>query len=192
MVALLILGISAYAIFALLRWVVRYSRSQGRTVVQEIAHEGKNLCKLRRKKRGGGGWRYRSDAAQVQTVPMQAASLMEIPDGAETQPVYVYDGRPLKGTRKGSRLTLEVLPGTYTMKSVYTGTVWTGDGAIARSGSLVGFVGGGRYERQLRDLVARYGTLSVHARREGTDSGGWPLIVLTVPDRRWFDNALRN
>lgn len=129
----------------------------------------------------GNGWRYRSGIGDVKSVTFPAVPVHEVPAGEWELNVLVYDGRPLKGTRKGSKLLLDVVPGTHTMTSVYTGTVWTSDCTLAYRGQLIGHPSDGRCKDHLTKLAMDYGHVVVHAVRLGTDPGGWPIIKLMLP-----------
>lgn len=150
-----------------------------------------NIPSGSRRKRNNG-WRYRSRIEDTPPVTLPNDEPLVIPDGKFEQKVFTYDGRPLKGTRKGSRFTLDVVPGYHTMVSVYTGTEWSSHAAVAYRNHLIGHIGEGPYKERIEMLMLKYPYVRVHARRDGTDTGGWPYITLTLPPLSWFDRVLGN
>lgn len=162
-------------------------RQQGK-----IANKTVTKAVTKPKPRRNNGWRYRSGIENVTVVSLPAADPLVIPEGEYEQKVFTYDGRPLKGKRKGSRFMLDVVPGFHTMESIYTGTEWTSSTCVAYMRQLVGHIGESAYERRILMLMEVYPYVRVHARRDGTDSGGWPYIVLLLPSFSWFDEALEN
>ena len=105
---------------------------------------------------------------------------------------YTYDGRPLKGIKAGRPFEMVVIPGTSTMTSVYTGTVWTDVGCLSYGGKKVGFVGTPYYKRALADLADKHKQVRVFATVTGYDAGGWPTIQLGMPQFEWFKDALES
>lgn len=118
-------------------------------------------------------------------VPLSVKAF-HIPEGENEGTVYVYDGRPLKGTRKGSKFTLDIVCGDITMQSIYTGTVWNENNCcVSRDGYAVGFLSGVNL-RLIKNLVANHKHVTIVAKREGTDPDGWPIITALIPDADWF------
>ena len=147
----------------------------------------KSSASSRKPSNSSGGWRYKSGIGDPQTVSLPDVEPFVVPEGPWEQHVFIYDGRPLKGTRKGSRFMLDVVPGKHTMMSVYTKTEWSSCYTVAYKGQLIGHVGDGTIADHLVELVNRHGRVLVHAKRMGTDPGGWPLIELLVPYGRRGD-----
>ena len=133
------------------------------------------------------GWRYTSDVQSIQHVSLSSAEPFVVPSGPRTIHVYTYDGRPLKGTRKGSKFLLDVVRGQKTMTSVYTNTTWTEKHSVAYKGDLIGFMNGGVYSDLVEYLLGWYERVAVQATRLGTDPKGWPIIEITVPYKSWFE-----
>ena len=107
----------------------------------------------------------------------------EIPKGKYGAKVYVYDGTMLPA---GS-FVLEVIPGETTMRSVYTGTEWTGLCGLSYDYAPVGFVdSASTYSAIIKQISDKYMRVTVHARRTGTSPQGWPEVTLQVPDYEWF------
>ena len=136
------------------------------------------------------GWRYRPAVQEMKPVALPVERPLEVPSGSFATHVYVYDGRPLRGTRKGSKFRLAVVPGYHTMTSVYTGNDWTSDVLVAYNGHLIGYIAEGRGMSEVRSLMARYPYVTLSAERCGTDSGGWPLVEVCLPQAWWISAAL--
>ena len=116
----------------------------------------------------------------------ESADTLHIPEGENEYAVYVYDGRPLKGTRKGSKFTLDIVCGDITMQSIYTGTVWTESNCcVSRNGCAIGFLSGLNL-RVIKNCVSERKHVTIVAKREGTDPDGWPIITDLVQDVDWF------
>lgn len=114
----------------------------------------------------------------------------EIPRGEREARIYVYDGRALKGTRKGSVFRMNVIRGQVEMKSIYTGMSWCNEtnSCITYDGFAVGYLNDG--EIYVSRMVDKFGIASIAVRRDGTDSGGWPILVALLPERDWFIETL--
>lgn len=142
-------------------------------------------------RRQNNGWRYTSDVPSIQRPPLRDVKPFEVPKGPCSASTYIYDGRPLKGTRKGSKFLLDVVRGQQAMTSVYTKTHWISTYAIAYKGQLIGFINDtDRYADLTKRLLDQHERVVIHAERLGTDSGGWPIIKLMLPYRSWFDSQL--
>jgi hypothetical protein len=189
MLLILFLLLDLALIVVSVKQVKKNMHDSGRTLLQEIVHESQNVANERTRKRNNG-WRYRSDMGGVQKVCLPDGEPLVVPEGTFEQKVYTYDGRPLKGTRKGSRFMLAIVPGYHTMTSVYTGTVWTSSCAVAYESCLIGHVGEGKNYDRLTELTKRYPYVLVHGKRYGTDKGGWPIVKILLPSKSWFDGAL--
>ena len=114
----------------------------------------------------------------------------EIPRGEREARIYVYDGRALKGTRKGSVFRMNVIRGQVEMKSIYTGMSWQNEtnSCITYDGFAVGYLNDG--EIYVSRMVDKFGIASIAVRRDGTDSGGWPILVALLPEYEWFIETL--
>ena len=115
---------------------------------------------------------------------------IRVPSGSEYAEVYVYDGRPLNGTKYGELFPLTIQVRTRSMQSVYTGTKWTDGYTIAKDHYLIGFLGGDLQCYYLRKMVDKHRYIEVSAIIVGADPAGWPIVKLSVPPREWFDYAL--
>lgn len=189
MIVLLVLLIIVIVIIWLcIKQIKRNMQQYHRTLAEEIAFELNSQNSSKRKR--NNGWRYRSDIVGTAPVSLPDAEPLVIPAGDYEQRVYTYDGRPLKGTRKGSRFTLDVVPGYQTMVSVYTGTEWSSYASVAYKNHLIGHIGDSLYKERIQMLMLKYPYVRVHARRDGTDAGGWPYITLTLPPLSWFDSVI--
>jgi hypothetical protein len=123
-----------------------------------------------------------SNPAMTYVYVPKSADTLHIPEGENECAVYVYDGRPLKGTRKGSKFTLDIVCGDITMQSIYTGTIWTESNCcLSRNGCAIGFLSGINL-RAVKDCVSKYKHVTIVAKREGTDPDGWPIITALLPD----------
>lgn len=178
---------------ALIRWCVMQTKrnmsENNRTFLEELQHEANNINAAKRRR--NKGWRYQSATNGIITVTLPDADPLVIPEGTYEQKVFTYDGRPLKGTRKGSRFVLDVVPGCQSMVSVYTGTEWASNASVAYNSQLIGYIGDGAAKSKIELLMGRYPYVRVHARRDGTDAGGWPYVTLLLPPPSWLDNALK-
>lgn len=178
---------------ALVYWGIgqakRNASKNNRTMLEEFAQEAQNISGGRRRR--NNGWRYRSTTDNVITVTLPEGEPLVVPEGDYEQKVFTYDGRPLKGTRKGSRFVLDVVPGYHTMVSVYTGTEWSSHATVAYKNQLIGHIGDSYTKARIEMLMSRYPYVRVHARRDGTDPGGWPLITLLLPSPSWIDDAIK-
>lgn len=118
---------------------------------------------------------------------------LKLPKGDKSIKIYTYDGEPLMLLPAKSELMLIVLPGTKTMKSVYTDTVWVSDGCVAYEDRPIGFMTDGNYlAKKLRMLSEERGAIVVHAEIRGYDRcGGWPIIYLKVPNAEYLNRLMR-
>lgn len=188
MILVLFLLLALALIVVCVKQVKKNMQDNGRTLLQEVVYESKSMPK--KPKRRNNGWRYKGDIDGMQEVCIPDGEPIVVPEGTFEQMVYTYDGRPLKGTRKGSRFMLAIVPGTHKMVSVYTGTEWSSSCAVAYESCLIGHVGEGRNHDRLTELAKRYPYVLVHGKRYGTDKGGWPIVKILLPSTSWFDDAL--
>jgi hypothetical protein len=148
---------------------------------------------------GGGGAR-RGKGARRSAPPMLEVSVVnaesvEVPEGEREGRIYAYDGRPLRGTRKGSKFRMEVVIGDVDMTSIYTGMETSSleweqtNKCVTYGGCAVGYVAG-YGSLMIARLVERYGCASIVVRHDGTDEGGWPILTTLMPDYAWFDALL--
>ena len=105
--------------------------------------------------------------------------------------VYVYDGAPLKGVKRGDRIILSAVKGNITMESTLTGTVWSsregGDVPLAYKGKLIGFTPGA--QEVVRELLKRGHTVSLTAECSGMYAKGIPDLEVLLPSTKEL-NAL--
>lgn len=110
-----------------------------------------------------------------------------VPEGEWHQHVFIYDGRPLIGRKKGERFMVDVVNGSYSMTSIYTGMRWKSNKIVAYKGRMFGHIGDGLISEHLVKLVRKYGRVTVTAMRTGVAEGGWPIVDLLVPYSRRGD-----
>ena len=115
----------------------------------------------------------------------------EIPIGPREVRIYTYDGRALKGTRKGSVFRMNIMRGIIGMTSIYTGMQWDeeANNCVTYNGFAVGHLSGSGF--YVTQIVEKYGSASIAVKRTGTDpDGGWPLLVALLPENDWFIETL--
>lgn len=109
-----------------------------------------------------------------------------------TAQVYVYDGKPLKGVKKGDLIRLTAVKGNITMESTLTGTVWSskesGDVALAYNGKLIGFTAGAC--EVSKELLKRGHTVSFTAECTGMYAKGIPDLEVLLPSWKEVDALL--
>lgn len=168
-------------------------KENNRTVWEELQHEfthsNSSTTKSARKPSKNNGWRYKGNISQPITVALPSDSPLEIPEGYFKIKIFIYDARPLKGKRNGSKFRVAIVPGIHTMTSVYTGRQWTSNGAVAYNNQLIGFVADGYPLQTVTELMKEYPYITLQAERGITVSGGWPIVNATLPPKKWIESA---
>lgn len=114
-------------------------------------------------------------------------------EGNEERRVYVYDGAPLKGTRKGSVFYVEVARKPVRLVSTLNMTEWDSetDGGVALTINGTPFGMTGTLEKTFRKLIDKGYSISIKAKRKGMYDTGIPEVSLLIPDPqeifRWLD-----
>lgn len=107
-------------------------------------------------------------------------------EGPRTANVYVYDGKPMYGIRKGDTLTLDAIPGNVTLVSKLNGSTWSscyGEGtALGYNGSPVGFTNGAC--EAIEALLNKGYKVSVAARCNGMYAVGIHDLEVMLPTRK--------
>jgi hypothetical protein len=112
-----------------------------------------------------------------------------IPEGDRKLSVYVYDGRPVDGVVGPAKFV--IAPGTISMTSIYTGTKWRENCAVYAGGKPIGFMFHRHPESDVKELATRYGHAVVSGRVSAPScQGEWPTVILDLPRKSWFDEAL--
>ena len=116
---------------------------------------------------------------------------VDIPRGPVRTKIYTYDGRPLAGLAVGEPFMLTVVRGESSMESVYTGTDWQAEGAVAYGGSPIGFLADYKgHSAAIAALARRHRRVTLWASIEGYDDAmGYPLVVAELPRDEWFATA---
>lgn len=113
-----------------------------------------------------------------------------VPKGDNAVKVYTYNGLPLKRYKRGEEFFVELIGTTTTMKSVYTGTSWTGRHGVKANGLQFGFAEDGSIAlNYIYELSDRYKSVQVHA-SVVWDLGMYPIVELQLPGLSWFKEAL--
>ena len=119
---------------------------------------------------------------------MPLSKPFEVPKGNPYGSVYTYNGQPLDGIDIAEPFQLEVMAGVFTIKSIYTSTVWTGEGCLYYGRKAVGFIKKpSRYFNYLTKMSRQHARMLVWAKIVGYASGGWPEIKLCLPSYAWFE-----
>lgn len=137
---------------------------------------------------------YRTMGTNVST-PMRVrerpvpASETVILEGDFERDVYVYDGRPLSSTRKGSSFYLDVVPYDITIESVATGTVCDtkegNDIALSYKGLVVGVL---PYATGTIKKASKEGVdFKLRIKRNGMYMPGVPDLTTALPQPKLVD-----
>lgn len=113
-----------------------------------------------------------------------------VPKGDNAVKVYTYNGLPLKRYKRGEAFLVELIGTTTTMKSVYTGTSWTGRYGVKTNGQQFGFAEDGSIAlNYINELSSKYKPVQVHASIVW-DMGMYPIVELQLPELSWFKEEL--
>lgn len=112
-------------------------------------------------------------------------------EGSRSVKIYVYDGKPLKGVKKGDVITLDAIGGVVFMESTLTGTLASNtDGwntALGYKGQKIGFTSGAC--GVINELLERGHTVSISAHCNGMYAKGIPDLEAMLPPQKEL-NAL--
>ena len=113
-------------------------------------------------------------------------------EGSRTATVYVYDGKPMYGIRKGDTLTLDAIPGNVTLTSKLNGSTWSScyeeGAALGYKGSPIGFTNGAC--ELIEALLNKGHTVSVAAKCNGMYARGIHDLEVLIPSRKEVDVLL--
>ena len=107
------------------------------------------------------------------------------PPSSELVKFYTYNDAPLPQMRKGSHVVMQHVPGTYQLRSKYTGDVSESDCCFAYEGTIVGCVFALDARTQLLALQTVQPGISYRFVCEGRDKRGWLLLSLELPYKGW-------
>ena len=113
-------------------------------------------------------------------------------EGPRTAKVYVYDGKPMYGIRKGDTLTLDAIPGNVTLTSKLNGSTWSScyeeGAALGYNGSPIGFTNGAC--EAIEALLNKGHTVSVAARCNGMYARGIHDLEVLLPSWKEVEDLL--